>query len=186
MGRREIRGAVQKENSVCKLLIMTTEEFNMSFLPEGFKAEKVQDFEGDGGFEVMKGNAIAILEKVTRDQGEWPSGDVKDQVSFQWRIKDKVSGNCHPNRVVFKKYGMVDGQYSTGAENRAKLANDLCTAGYDVDLSSEEAFYASLPGAVGTVANLRLGNYNDKQTVRVVEKFAATKPSAKSEEKVPF
>ena len=165
----------------------------MSFLPEGYKPEPVQDMSGE--FEVMKGKAVAKIERVERDQGAWPSGDAKDQVSVMYRLTACVSGNCHANRVVFKKYGMLDGvtqdgREFKGADARARLANDLCTAGYDVDLSSEDAFYASLTGSIGTEANLVLGEYNGKQSVKVVEKFSEQKKSGgvetKAEEEVPF
>jgi hypothetical protein len=158
----------------------------MSFLPEGYtQPEKLQDFDNDGEFEVMKGRAVAELEKIEHEVGTWNDGAVKDLVALQWRLKTKVDGNCHANRVVFKSYYMTDGQYSTGAENRAKLANDLCTAGYDVDLSSEDAFYHSLITAVGITANLVLGEYNKKQTVKVVEKFSEKKSSKGSVDTEP-
>jgi hypothetical protein len=153
----------------------------MSFLPEGYKPTKASESEAG----IMKGKAIVTLEKAERVVKTWDDGSESDYVNFQWRIKTNVDGNCHPNRVVFKKYYMTDGEFSTGAENRAKLANDLCTAGYDVDLSSEEAFYASVPGAVGIEANAILGEFKDKQTIRIVEKFAEKKGTVEAEP-IPF
>lgn len=175
---------VLEEVGACKLVLITREEQEtMSFLPEGYKPEKVEDQEQG---EIIKGAAVAVLEVVKRDTEPWKSGEEKDQISFQWRMKTCVEGNAYPNRVVFKKYNMLDGDFATGAETRAKLATDLCTAGYDVDLSNEDGFYSSVPKAVGTVANLRLGEYkkDDKvyQTVKVVTKIKVK--GAKKEEVV--
>ena len=157
----------------------------MSFLPEGFKPQKTQDMDQN---EKLKGRAVCKLEKVSQDVGNWDNGDAKNQISFQWRIETKLDGNCHPNRVAFKKYNMLDTANKTGNETRAKLTTDLCTAGYDVDLSSEDAFYKSVALAEGTKANIVFGEFNNYQTVKIVEKFSEKKTVVKEEKKeaVPF
>lgn len=187
---------VLKETKHCKLYLMTKEEFEMSFLPEGFKPEPMQD--SDGGFEIMKGKAVMVLDEIRRNTEPWKSGDARDIISFQWRVKTVIENKegVFANRVAFKKYNMLDGvtkdgrEYK-GADARAKLATDLCTAGYDVDLSGEDAFYASLEGAKGIEANVILSDYNGSQAIRVVQKFSEKKSKENvnneiSKEETPF
>lgn len=169
------------------------EEKLMSFLPEGYKPEPIQDTEGN--FPIMKGKVVLVMTKYDRDTTPWKSGDPKDQINCTWKVETVVENkeNVAVNRTVFKKYNMLDGvtkegkEYK-GADARARLATDLCTCGYDVDLSGETEFYASVERAVGTKGNAILGDYNGSQSTKFVEKFAEKKESVTENkmEEAPF
>ena len=164
----------------------------MSFLPDGYKAEKVQDNGND--FEALKGKYVATITEVKRDQEPWNDGQAKDQIKLTFKIKQTIDGDKGENRLVFKNVNMIDtdynGKVTTGAQHRAKLINQLCSADFDVDCSSEEAFYSDLPRAVGTDCNLScFKTGSGKQAAMIVEKFAEKKSSVVKEaakEEVPF
>lgn len=106
----------------------------------GFKPEK--NAETGSGFEPFKGTYIARLDRLERKQGtSEKSGKEYDFYSITAQVVSRIKGEEVGKRLLFHSY-------DPDARGIKKLADDMFTAGIDLDTTNEETFEASFANAI--------------------------------------
>lgn len=138
-------------------------EQEVSVMEWGFKPETNVEV---GGFAPIVGSYVARIDKLTRKQGtSEKSGKDYDFYSINVQVVKTLKGDKGEKRFLSNIYNPDD-------EGVKKLANDLFTAGIDIDTSSEESFESSFEAAMDKLITIKAwkGKSWTKQGDEFVEK----------------
>ena len=112
----------------------------------GFKVEKNVEV---GGFAPISGTYVARIDNLSRKKGVGAtSGKDYDFYSLNMQVVKTVKGDKGEKRFLSQSYNPDDAGIK-------KLANDMFTAGIDVDTSSEKLFEASFEKCIDKLITVR-------------------------------
>jgi len=141
----------------------------------GFKPEA----NTDGEFKPLVGSYECNI-TVLRPEVDKKNNNAK---FYQLCLKPVVAleGDAFGDKFEFKKRYYVDGDKAT--ENLQKLINDLFTAGIELDLSSDAAFEADFPKAIGAKAFVRSWGWKPEGKDQPTQMFVIQKEKVAAKKK---
>lgn len=98
----------------------------------GGKVDIAEDSEGINFDEPVKGKYVCRVVELIRNQGEWPSGDKRDQWELKLQACEDIEGDKSGNRFFTIKYDLAGGSTDfpkDAMKERDRLFNALATAG---------------------------------------------------------
>jgi len=116
-----------------------------------FQPMEIEDV--DNEIKPLNGKYICEVSSLKRYSGTGKTGNEYDFYSLNATVIETVSGTKGDGRRLSKMYSLTDTEWSTGADNLKRLANELFTMGCDIDTSNADTFDASCEKAEGKKFN---------------------------------